>query len=64
MVAKHSLRASPRDSLKWKIKIQNLQKKKLYSTPTTSPFLEITGLIILLKKFHTFNKIPFLFPKI
>lgn len=38
-------------------------KKKLYSTPTTSPFLEITGLIILLKKFHTFNKISFLFPK-
>lgn len=62
MVAKHSLRASPTDSLKWRIKIQNLQKRIIFNSNNFSIFGDY-NINYIIKIFHTFNKISFLFPK-
>lgn len=62
MVAKHSLRASPTDSLKWRIKIQNLQKRIIFNSNNFSIFGDY-DINYIIKIFHTFIKISFLFPK-
>lgn len=62
MFAKHSLRASPTDSLKWRIKIQNLQKRIIFNSNNFSIFGDY-NINYIIKIFHTFNKISFLFPK-